>query len=109
MRKEKLKGIRGAARWYTGRFLGLKSAGEMASRHVADGYQTGRDAIGALRPKGRLSRRSFSNRYTDGGIERFRELSNGISTQEIDRALRAWDRDRMIYLTAGGMSAFAPS
>jgi hypothetical protein len=103
MSEEKLKGIRGAARWYTGRFLGLKSAGEMASRHVADGYQTGRDAFDALRPKGRLTRRSFFNRYPDGGIERFRELSSGMSAEEIDRALRAWERDRAIYLISGAM------
>lgn len=107
MSEKKLKGIRGAARWYTGRFLGLKSAGEMASRHVSEGYQIGRDAIDALRPSGRLTRGSFSNRYPDGGIERFRELSNGMSAQEIDRALRAWDRDRAIYLTAGAMSVLA--
>lgn len=79
----------------------------MASRHLSDGYQTGRDAFDALRPKGRLTRRSFSSRYPDGGIERFRELSQGMSALEIERALRAWDRDGSIYMIAGCLSLLA--
>jgi len=79
----------------------------MASRHLSDGYQTGRDAFDALRPKGRLTRRSFSSRYPDGGIERFRELSQGMSALEIERALRAWDRDSSIYMIAGCLSLLA--
>jgi hypothetical protein len=107
MSDEKRRGVRSAARWYSGRFLGLRSAGEMASRHLSDGYQSGRDAFDALRPKGRLTRRSFSSRYPDGGIERFRELSQGMSALEIERALRAWDRDSSIYMITGCLSLLA--
>ena len=107
MTDDKRRGMRSAARWYTGRFLGLKSAGEMASRHLSDGYQTGRDAFDALRPKGLLNRRSFKNRYPDGGIERFRELSQGMSALEIENARRSWDRDSSIYMIAGCLSLLA--
>ncbi len=51
MTEDKLKGIRGAARWYTGRFLGLKSAGEMASRVGRGGGGDGKRKKGKVKQK----------------------------------------------------------
>ncbi|WLS01378.1 hypothetical protein [Shinella sumterensis] len=94
-------GARRAARWYRGRLLGLRSAGEMAARNLSAGIETGREALQALRPKGRLTKDSFKDQYSDGGIRRFHELSAGMSEAEINNALRCWDRDSSIYMLTG--------
>jgi hypothetical protein len=96
--------LRRLSRWYGGRLFGLSAFGEFASRNMESGLDTGREAIDALRPKGRLQWGSFGERYADGGIARFRELTEGRSAQEIAETLATWDRDSSIY-TIGGTAA----
>ncbi|NKC23560.1 hypothetical protein HED50_24000 [Ochrobactrum oryzae] len=71
------------------RHQGLFNAASHAAEDAADNVQ---NTIDELRPKGRLKARSFGDRYADGGIQRFKELSDGLDAKEIDAALAAWDR-----------------
>ena len=93
--------IRRFASWNLKRAFGIKVFFNAASHAAEDAADNVQNTIDELRPKGRLKARSFGDRYADGGIQRFKELSDGLDAKEIDAALAAWDRDSSIYMVAG--------
>ena len=81
-----------------------RAAGFFARRggiHRAfEGTRRGADFIGALadrlRPKA-LDRDGLSGRYRDGGVERFRALTGGMSEFELGEQYRSWCLQRSCF------------
>lgn len=94
-------GVRRFARWNVKRIFGLRIFLGAASHAANDATNNVRNTYNELKPKGQLRARSFGDRYVDGGIQRFKELTRDLDTGEIDAALAAWDRDSSIYMVAG--------
>lgn len=93
--------VRRFAAWNAKRLFGARIFFNAASHAATDAVDNVQNTIDELRPKGRLRARSFGDRYRDGGIERFKELSRDLDAREIEAALAAWDRDSSIYMIAG--------
>ncbi len=93
--------MRRFASWNLKRAFGIKVFFNAASHAAEDAADNVQNTIDELRPKGRLKARSFSDRYSDGGIQRFKDLSHDLDAKEIEAALAAWDRDSGIYMIAG--------
>lgn len=75
----------------------------MAGRHV----EFAKDVVEGAKPKGRLSRRTFFGGDADGGIDRFRRLSHGMSHQEhLDRIFE-FERARTVFLLAAVLAVAA--
>lgn len=92
---------RRVARWNFKRAFGLRIFFNAASKAAEDAADNVQNTIDELRPSGRLKKRSFGDRYLDGGVDRFHQLSAGLQSSEIEAALAAWDRDSSIYMVAG--------
>ena len=89
------------ASWNIKRAFGIGVFFNVASKAAEDASDNVQNTIDELRPSGRLSKRSFGDRYIDGGLDRFHQLSQGLTSNEIEAALAAWDRDSSIYMVAG--------
>ncbi|MBK0024392.1 hypothetical protein IAE29_22800 [Ochrobactrum sp. S46] len=89
------------AAWNYKRAFGMRIFFGAASKAAEDAADNVQNTIEELRPAGRLKKRSFGDRYLDGGVDRFHQLSSGLKSTEIDAALAAWDRDSSIYMVAG--------
>jgi hypothetical protein len=97
---------RWAIGWFTGSLFGIRAVGRRGARHLKDVQDTVHDVYEVARPRGRLGLGSFRDRYGDGGIERFRQLTSTSSAADIEAALSRWQRDRKLYL-AGCVLCFA--
>ncbi|WP_062213180.1 hypothetical protein [Aureimonas sp. AU12] len=69
----------------------------MASQVAREGFEGAAVGVASLRPK-RFDRQGFFGRDADGGIERYRDYSDYLSSDQILAALYAWERDRGVFL-----------
>ena len=70
---------------------------DFAANAAKEGIDGAAEGLSSLRPKA-FDRRGFFGRDPDGGIERFRAHSGGLSANQIEAALYAWERDRGVFL-----------
>lgn len=71
-----------------------------AVRLMGNGVRLARDSARVVLPRRGISRRGFLGHDTDGGVERFRRLTEGLSEQEILDRLFTWERHRTVFLLA---------
>lgn len=90
-------------------WLGRRGGMNRLAELVKPGLDMGVTGYKALKPNLSPSRLFTGEKYSDGGIERFRELTAGLSDQQIRKALYAWERDGATYMIAGfGFLAVIP-
>ncbi len=71
-----------------------------AARLMANGVRLAIDSTRAVVPRHGISRRGFLGHGRDGGVERFRRLTEGVSEQELLDRLFIWERHRTVFLLA---------
>ena len=77
-------------------WFGFRSSKAMADRQI----EMTRGIVEDAKPKGRLTKASFFGGDADGGIDRFRRLSSGMTHQEhLDRIFE-FERERTVFLLA---------
>lgn len=94
MAREKGERQKSRRRFYFRNAFGASSAAEYLER-TADAT---RETIDVVRPKQGVDRRGFFGRDRDGGIERFRAMSDHLTHDEILDLIFAWERDRTVFL-----------
>lgn len=54
------------------------------------------DLAGKLKPRG-LDLQGLEGRYPDGGVRRFHDMTRDLSDTDIERQLRGWMQQRMVF------------
>ncbi|WP_136661467.1 hypothetical protein [Nitratireductor sp. XY-223] len=64
------------------------------------------DIAGKQKPKP-IDWKGFGGRYRDGGVERFRDLSQNMSRTDLEQQLHGWQQQRFVFQYASLLSILA--